>query len=374
MAILASGLIAGMGDGMLIPLIPLALEHRGVSVMLIGVYAALPAVTLLATGPFLPRLVAAMGPLRAYGFGLALAALVLLLFPAMDDLASWFLLSLILGFAVAFQWVGADTWVNSIVTEQTRGRIVALSETAWAGAAAAGPLLLTITGIQGALPFAVGASLLALGLLPLLLGLGTVPTLARTEEWHLALRPLLVMPTAIAAAFVCGFVDTTVFALLPIYGLSLGLDLATTVPMLSVTAAGAALLQFPLGWLADRFDRRSLLLACSLVALVAAALLPFTIGRSAAVWPILFLWGGAVTGMYTISTVLVGQRFQGEELAAAITTIAMAYTLGSLLGPLMGGTLLDAYPPHGMMVALVIALALFVGTAFLRQRRNRDAY
>lgn len=369
-AIITSGMIAGISDGMMIPLIPLALEQRGVDVTVIGLYAALPWVALVVGGPLLPRFVAALGAIKTYALGLGLTALVLLLFPLFDTLPGWFLLNLTLGFGWAFQWIGADTWINTVVSERTRGRVLALSETTLGGTAALGPLLIGLTGVEGALPFLIAASLLVLAIAPLIAGAGTVPSLAGSGVWRLDLTPVLLLPTVFVGALVSGFVDSTAFALLPLYGLGLGLDKATTVVMLTVMAAGSSMLLLPLGWLADRFDRHLLQLGCGVAALTGAILLPFAIGTTAVIWPLLFLWGGAVSGLYMAASIMVGQYFRGEQLTGAITTIAMVYTIGSLIGPLVGGAMLAAYPPHGMMVGLGLALATFTGLAILR-RGNR---
>jgi MFS family permease len=366
-AIMISGMIAGISDGMTVPLIPLALEQRGIDVMVIGLYAALPWVALVVGGPFMPRFVAALGAIKAYALGLGLTALALLLFPLFDTMPGWFLLNLILGFGWAFQWIGADTWINTVVSERTRGRILALSETTWGGTAALGPLLLGLIGVEGALPFLIAASLLVIAIAPTIAGAGTVPSLDGSGVWRLDLAPVLLLPTATAGALVSGFVDSTAFALLPLYGLELGLDQATTVVMLTAISAGSSLLLLPLGWLSDRFDRQLLQLGCGMAALAGALLLPFTIGTTAVVWPLLFLWGGAVSGLYMIASILVGQYFRGEQLTSAITTMAMIYTIGSLLGPLLGGAMLAAFPPHGMMIGLGFALVAFTGLAILQR-------
>jgi len=123
---------------------------------------------------------------------------------------------------------------------------------------------------------------------------------------------------------------------------------------LFVTAlsVGALVLQFPLGHLADKMDRRHLLALCAAGGVIGAALTPFAIATPWTMYLLLALWGGITMGIYTVGLTLVGERFKGRELVGANAVNVILYSLGLLMGPAIEGVALDAWNPHGILVVL----------------------
>ena len=132
---------------------------------------------------------------------------------------------------------------------------------------------------------------------------------------------------------------------------------------------GSIVLQYPLGRLADRMDRRRILIGCAATGVVGALATPFVIHLPWALYPLLFVWGGIVFGIYTIGLTLVGQRFKGAELASANACYVMLYAGGMLVGPAVEGVALDAWNPTGLMAALAAFCAIYVGILALRRPR-----
>jgi MFS family permease len=126
--------------------------------------------------------------------------------------------------------------------------------------------------------------------------------------------------------------------------------------------------QYPLGMLADRFNRQTLLIICAATGVVGAALTPFLIATPPAMYVLLFLWGGIVMGIYTIGLTLVGERFKGAELASANAAYVMLYAAGLLAGPLVEGVALDLWNPNGLMAVLGAISTIYV--IFLAVRRR----
>jgi MFS family permease len=175
----------------------------------------------------------------------------------------------------------------------------------------------------------------------------------------------------LSAAFVYGAIDAGLAGLLPVYAVRSGYS--DTHAALAVTALsmGSILFQFPLGYLADRMDRRTLLAWCAASGIVGATSVPFLVGMPWALYTLLFVWGGIMLGIYTIGLTLLGERFKGAELASANAANVMLYAGGLLLGPTAEGIALDAWNPHGLMVVLGAISLIYV--IFLMVRRTRVA-
>jgi len=56
-------------------------------------------------------------------------------------------------------------------------------------------------------------------------------------------------------------------------------------------------------------------------------------------------------GIYSIGLTMLGQRFQGEILPSANARFILLYCLGLLIGPAGEGVALDAWNPHGLVLA-----------------------
>ena len=371
-AVLASAVAAGMTIGMATPLVALTMTAAGHGGFLVGLNAAAPAMTLLLVAPFVPWVVKRTGPVPAIIGGLILAALSLAAFPLIPSLAAWFALRMLLGLGAAFEWIVSETWINSLAGGARRGRILALYVTLWGGGVAVGPLLLALVGTEGLTPFLLGAGLLLLAAVPVLAARNLAPPMAEWASPAGIMAVLPAAPLAIGAALLAGVGEGTIFALLPVWGVGVGFEPQRAVLLMSVFAAGSILLQMPIGWLTDHVDRRLLLVGVTLLSLLCIAMAGLVLGSPVTLWAVTFIWGGAVAGYYTIALVLLSDRFGVSDLASANTTLIMAYTLGMVAGPVVGGGAMQLWHPHGLLLALSLAGLIFL-LALLRPRRVRPA-
>ena len=105
-------------------------------------------------------------------------------------------------------------------------------------------------------------------------------------------------------------------------------------------------------------------------ALAGLAVMPFLAPIGLLRWPFLFLWGGSLGGFYTLSLTLVGRRFGSAELPAANAAFVIVYEIGGMLGPMASGLGFDLWSPHGALVPLALAYAVFVAGALIVRDRK----
>jgi MFS family permease len=152
-----------------------------------------------------------------------------------------------------------------------------------------------------------------------------------------------------------------------VYGLRVGLDESSAVLMLFFGSIGGALLQLPIGWAADYFDARKVLVVCAFVGVFGALIWPFVVGVPVLLWITLFLWWGFFAGVYTVTMILAGQWFKGVELATAMAAFGVYWGMGAFAGPLIGGVSMDLWNPHGLALTLVIVAGGFFAVSLLRR-------
>lgn len=373
-AVIASFAAMGLMWGLMLPLLALILERDGVDTALNGLNAAMASLAILVAGPFVPRIIHAVGLLPSLHIGIAVVAGAILLMAVFPGIGPWLLLRFVFGLGVGLFWVGSETWINTVAREESRGRIMGAYMTALMVGLAGGPLIIAAAGIDGILPFLIGAGLMAASAVPLVLARRLAPSIPPTRPIRLR-QVVLLAPTVMATIAAAGFTDMAIITLYPLYALRSGFSQDAALLMLSVYFVGSLALQLPIGWLADHLDRRRILMLCAGVGVVGPLMLPFVLHIEVVLWPLLFLWGGAVVGLYTVGLTLLGQSFPAAHLARAVAVFVMFYTTGGVIGPVVAGGAMEVAGPSGLPFALAVVCAVLlavVGLGTGSTRRTRE--
>ncbi len=353
--------VFGFALGITYPLLSLLLEADGVSTSMIGVNAAMMPIGILLFSPVLPILSNRFGS-RAVAINAAIITAVLLLaYKAFDSLEAWFMIRLLQGMSVSTLFVLSEAWIVQYAGHAHRGKIVALYGAILSASFGAGPALVSWIGIDGWLPFLIGAAVVLLSVIPL--WMVQDETVSRVEETAVSgiasfvkKAPILLLAVGIFAVF-----DAATLAFLPVYGMQIGLNLSTATLALTALIVGNVFLQFPIGWMADRHSKQKILSMCALLAVLSAIILPYA-NTSIWMWPVLVILGAAGYGVYTVSLADLGDRFQGNELVAGSAAFAVMWGTGALIGSVSGGWAMSLFGPYGLPMLIALAYTiLYVG-------------
>lgn len=362
--------VVGLVFGLTAPLLNLLLERQGMSGRAIGLNGAMTALGALIFTPFIPSVALRVGPFRLLFATLLATALILLAFKLFDDYRAWFVLRFLMGIAVVVPFLISEIWINQIATPQNRGRMLGIYAACISAGFGSGPLLMQVTGVGGWTPFVVAAALVLVAMGAISLARGDSPYL--DPMGHKSPLPYVrAAPLAILAGLMYGAIETGIFGLLPVYGVRSGFGEGMAAAQLTVIAAGNILLQYPVGWLADKTPPRRVLMLCAVTGVLGGALLP-ALKDSVLMWPLLFVWGGTITGMYTVALTMLGQKYTGLALASANAALIVAYNAGAMGGPPLLGQAMDLVDPDGLAYGLAGFFVIFV-IANLLVPRERSA-
>ena len=350
--------VVGTGLGLSIPLLSLEMERMGASSVVIGLNTAVAGFAAILTVPFVPRLAARVGVVRLLILAIVLGGLCLSAFKLFPNLVLWFPLRFVFSTTMGVLFVLSEYWINDAAPPERRGLVMGIYATVLAIGFAIGPTLLTLLGTDGFAPYLAGSALFFLGLTPLVLARNLSPDLGH-EDGAGILAYLRLAPLAVLAAALYGAVEAGAFAILPLYGLRIGLDATISAALVSAVALGNVLFQIPVGLLADRVDRRLVLLGASLAGALGAALIPAASASLPLLSALLFVWGGIVGTLYTVGLAHLGATLRGPDLAGANAAFVMLYNAGLMLGPPLIGGGMDLQPPQGFAVALSLLFALY---------------
>jgi len=363
-ALFASSLGVGLIFGFQPPLIALTLNRGGASSFAIGAVTAVSLVTVILLGPLYPRMIAKLGLKSCVVGGIGFAALILLAMGLWPSVGIWLALRCVSGCVLGLAWIASEVWMNAASDDASRGTVMGIYGTVFSLGVVGGPILLEFTGTRGWQPFVYGALCLILTTLPIA-ALRAVKADEQTPAPLASLaRAARVAPVVMLAAVVAGLVESADLALLPLFGLHAGLGERDCLLLVTVFMVGNVLLQMPIGLLADRFGRRSILAWCAVLSALGPLLLPVCIDIPTLLGPLLFVWGGTLYAFYSQGIAVMGEEFPASELAAANTVFVMVYCTGGVIGPSLGGFAMDLWPRAGLPVILCAApLLLLAGLA-----------
>jgi MFS family permease len=360
----------GLQAGVAMPLVPLALELRGHDRLTIGIVAAAWGVGMLATAPHIPRLAARWGAVPFIVGAVVAGSALTVAYTLTDNVVAWFIFTLLHGVVGGVPWIVSEIWMNVVVEEKRRGRVMAVYAMLVALGLALGPFVLQVVGVYGPKPFLSCAALALLVAVPLLPYWKTAPKI----EHHADSGYMLVIvgaPLAMLAGFACGLGEQVAFSFLPVYAVGAGVAPETGALWLSTFVIGNVVLQWPIGWMADHFDRRAVLAGCTLASALLVILLSAVPAQSLAVIAVIALWGGLSFAIYPVGLALLGQRFGDGDIARANTAFSMLYIVGGLIGRPLAGAAMDAVGDPGLGWTLAVFYAIAAVASLLAFHRRR---
>lgn len=358
---------------MLMPLMTLRLAARGEAAWIIGLFGAALYGAIFVVTPFAAACTRRLGLRATYalsGIAPLFAVATVAVTPRLD---AWFLAAAVLGCFGGLRWVTAEAFVAEAAPAERRGVVIGAYEAMVGACFIIGPLLVSVSGIEGPRPLILSGALLAVGVL-CLFGLPALPTYG-AERSHVAfLRLARERPVLLAAALIGGMLESASATFLPVAGFSAGFPAAAAAGLAAALGTGGFLCQLPIGYLADRRPLGALLRAC-LWSILLGALLAWPAARwPELLWPVAVLWGAATGSLYTLAMIVIGHAYRGVALVGATSALVFAYAAGGALGPALVGLAVQLAPDFGfaaLFCAVAVAgLALIPGTALAAPARR----
>ncbi|MBP2547217.1 MFS family permease [Neorhizobium galegae] len=367
-AISAVGIAIGLG----LPLLSIILEKRGISSTLIGLNSAMAGVAAMIAAPITTRLAHEFGVARTMLWAVVLSAISALGFYYASAFWMWFPLRLVFHGATTTLFILSEFWINAAAPPRRRGLVLGIYATVLAIGFAMGPLIFSAIGSEGVLPFIIGACAILLAFIPIYIARAESPVLDEKPQRHF-LRYVYLVPMATAAVFVFGAVEAGGLSLFPIYASRMGLPESSAALLLTVMGIGNMVFQIPFGMISDRLkDRRPMLFLMALAGLAGALALPSLMGNWWLMAGVLLVWGGCVSGLYTVGLAHLGSRLTGADLAAANAAFVFCYAIGTVAGPQAIGAAIDISGNDGFAWALAGFFGLYVLISVGRMAFGRD--
>lgn len=355
-ALLVAIFVLMAGSGFLSTLIAIRLEMAGASAGIIGLVATSYFAGLTVGSIRVERLVARVGHIRAFAAFVTVYSASSLTYAIVETPTVWTVLRFIDGFAMAGVFVCLESWLNKQATQQNRSTLLAIYMIALYCGQAAGQFLLNLGENEPDLPFMISAILLSLALLPVLLTRMEQPVIESISRFSLR-RLYRVSPLGIVGTLVTGAILGAFYGLGAVYIQRIGMGLSQVALFTSLVIAGGVGLQYPLGMLSDRFDRRLVVIGCFLAVSAICAPLALAVLPGFATIVLGIAFGGFAFALYPLCVAHSNDHLTEDERLGASSGLVLTYSAGAVAGPLIGSIGMGAVGPRGLFVVICLLAA-----------------
>ncbi|CAM3127627.1 MFS transporter [Paracoccus nototheniae] len=358
-----------LGNGMHFTLIGLRGGIEGFSAVELSIVTSGYFMGFLSGARVTPVMIRRVGHVRVFAALGSLMSAALIAFPLLTEPWAWTLLRLLVGFCMSGVYVAAESWLNAASTNQTRGKVLSAYMIAQTLGIIGAQGLLTL-GDAGTSVLFIGASILvSVSFAPILLSVTPAP--ATDVARPMSLRALFkASPLGTVGIFLLGSVYATQSGMAAVFGTKIGMTASQIALFVALLFAGALVLQYPIGWLSDRMDRRRLIFSAAVLGTACCAAGWFTAGALGPMLAAAFFAGGVTTPLYALFLAYTNDSLPSEEMAAASGGLVFTFGLGAIAGPMVTGWAMQGFGPFAFWLVLGATFAAIAVYALYRMTQT----
>lgn len=357
--LLVAAAILLAGNGLQGTLLAVRANIEGFPTSLIGVLMSAYFAGFVLGCRFNPSFIKSVGHIRTFLALASIASAAALIHPLYVDVWMWAILRAVTGFCFAGLIMVIESWINERATNANRGEILSVYRVIDLTATTAGNALLATANPAGFQLFAVVSILMSLALVPVALTKTDAPKPIETARLNIP-RLFKLSPVAAVGAPMIGLANASFWGVGAVYAQKLGYNTAQIASFISVVIIGAALLQWPLGWLSDRIDRRRVMLGASLLGVASALALAAFGGKSAELLLVLgALFGAFVIPMFGLTAAHANDHAQVGEAVSTNGGLLLLHGCGSVVGATLGATVMSIFGPPSLFVYIAVVYVFF---------------
>jgi len=368
-SLLFSGFLLLLGHGLTGILLPVRMEQEMMGTDTIGLVLSLFAVGFLLGGLYSRALIQRAGHIRMFAACGALASISVLVSGLHPDPWTLGAMRILMGFCLACANATMDSWLSDSASEETRGRILAANQVVLMAALVAGQFLLNLAPTTDTTLFMIAAILFSLSVVPIAMTRRIGPAVNDVESMTLR-TAYRYSPLGVMTCFFCGLLYASLLNMLPIFAKDHGIADFDLSLFMGAALFGAFALQFPVGYLSDRFDRRTVLLGLLLITVACSMGTPILIGQGhmTLTMVLVAINTGILACLYPISISETFDKVQKKDLVGAMGALLIAYALGSMAGPYVASLVMQTLNNDALFLFLAISQATLVLFVIHRMR------
>lgn len=356
------------GNGVMSTLVSFRLESAGLRAGIIGLvatsYFAGLTIGALRASPIIRR----VGYIRTFAAAVSLLSATTLAYALFQNAGFWALLRFVDGLCIAAVFICLESWLNERAEPSTRGSVLAAYMISLYAGQALGQFLLNLDTFVAA-PFVASSLLVSLSVLPIALTRLQEPVVA--QQSPLTIRGLYAAsPLGVAGCGMTGLMLGAFYGLGAVYSRRVGLEMSEVALFMSAVIAGGVALQWPVGWLSDRFDRRAVIVATLLGTTVVCGALGWLARPGAMLMILGAAFGGLSFALYPLCVAHTNDHLNAEQRVSASGGLVLIYSVGAAVGPTAASGVMMAVGVGGLFLFIGGCALLALAFAVWRQFRG----
>lgn len=368
-ALLLGILLIMLGNGMHFTLIGLRGGIEGFSSTELAVVTSGYFLGFLSGARLTPLMIQRVGHVRVFAALGSFMSAALIALPLLTEPWAWTVLRVLIGFCMSGIYVAAESWLNAAATNDTRGKVLSAYMIAQTLGIIAAQGLLTLGDAATSVLFICASILVSVSFAPILLSATPVPTVEVARP--MPLRELFRgSPLGTVGIFLLGSIYATQSGMGAVFGTQIGLTTTQIASFVAMLFAGALVMQYPIGWLSDRMDRRTLILGLSVLG-AASCILGWVSGGGR--WPLMaaaFFAGGVTTPLYALLLAYTNDALPTADMPAASGGLVFTFGLGAIAGPMVTGWAMQSLNPHAFWLVLCVTFVCIALYALYRMTQR----
>ena len=288
-----------------------------------------------------PNMIRRVGHVRVFAALGSLVSACLILYAAWTNPYFWFLLRIIVGFCFSGIYVVAESWLNDSSSNETRGQTLSAYLIVQMMGIVLAQAVLNFADPSGYMLFIIISVVVSLSFAPILLSVSPAPQFQTSKRMTLS-QLWSISPLGVVGQFFLGAIFAALFGMASVYGTERGLTVKDISLFVAAIYFGGMILQYPIGWVSDRMDRRVLIfIVCSI-----GTFFSFAANLSDNfIWLLIvaFIIGGVSNPLYSLYIAYTNDYLEHDDMASASGGLIFLTGIGAIFGPSIVGWLLDAY-------------------------------
>lgn len=352
-------------------LFPVTLKGAGVfSNAVIGAILSAETFSIVLFCPLVGSMIGRLGVINSVVIGSIGRIAVVIPLIYTDNPYAWIAGIFIYGISSNLIGIAYQTWIGSSNLKSKRGLVMAWYLGGMSSGLALGPLILNIFGASNAraLGFWIVAGLSLSSLIPVLFLLKSKPPF----KGNTRPRILFIVKNGkkiMLAAFMGGVILWGIPAFMVIYGMAAGMTQDQAAILLTMFQFGGFIAGPLISWVSDKFrDRHNAVILSFFASLLCSFFLPIAIKELYFAYALLFVWGGAVQGVYSGSMTLLGDIFRKEDQMSASVAFSQVKAIGGLIGICLIGFAMDWASSEGLVYVITFTSILYFTFALSQYR------
>lgn len=315
-----------------------------------------------------PRLMGSIGHSRAFAAFTATGTMGLIAHMIIADPYAWALFRVAQGVCVAGCYTVIEAWLQAKVTNENRGRTMGVYRVADLGASLVAQMMISVLEPAHYISYNLLALLCCAALLPITLTTTRQPETPQAPRLHPGLAWSR-SPLAVAGVLVAALSSASFRMVGPVYGTGVGLATSQIAVFLAAFVAGGALSQYPVGWLADKFDRRWVLIWLSVAAIASSVFTAAVTGMSTTGIMInAAIFGATTFPIYSVAAAHAHDFADSSERVELSAALMFWFATGAIAAPLVASVLIEAYGPPALFAMIAVGHGILVIFGLLRMR------